>query len=93
MARSHVIGVDLATKRVVMLRCSAIDGGPVRQVDVMTQREARKAARDLLRAADGLAGRYPAPPVTQAAEPAQVPFDMDFDLDQSAPVFATTGKS
>lgn len=79
MARSHVIGVDLATKRVVMLRCSAIDGGPVRQVDVMTQGEARKAAMDLLRAADGLAGRYPAQPVAQAPEPSQAAFDLDLE--------------
>jgi hypothetical protein len=89
----YLIAADPIAERVVMLRKSAIDGLAVRQVDVMTEREARKASRDLLRAAEGLAGRFPVPVVAQAAEPAQAAFDLDLDLEPTGPGFSTTSRS
>ena len=79
MAAGHIIGIDPVSERVVMLRCSAIDGLAVRQVDVMTEGEARSAARGLLLAADGLAGRFQARVVVQTVEPSQAAFDLDLN--------------
>jgi len=93
MAAGHIIGIDPVSERVVMLRKSAIDGLAVRQVDVMTEREARSAARSLLLAADGLAGRFPAQVVTQAPEPSQAAFDLDLPPKPTGTGKSTTERS
>lgn len=85
----HIVGLDPMTDRIVVLRKGA-DGKASRQVDVLTEREARALAAELegavvARRSLESVGVCRVPQITATPEPEQVMLDLDSITEGNTP--------